>query len=503
MKKFINKLSLSLFTFTILLLCAATSCKHESEQRDFGKDIVGKWKLVSYNGHTIETNNRTIFTFNADYTGTQTEASIDSVDLLTDRTWRAAWPLAYSLNGAELTTMWQSTSEARMWIAPSMDIKDGRLTISRSTLFKNSVPSPLAQAEYVSVTDVAHYAEDIIGTWVGKSGSGGAYGDINHQWVYLANGTYQYLSKNEEGKFVQDPGDILNEYMLDGDFFITRWINNTGEHREAWDATIFGNDMIWRGLRANGVRDSFFLERITPVRQDIEAILPGKWIVLMQDGDSVLTNEKSVHTFDGNGKVAYTVAVAGPLGSPWENQTELNYSLRGNDLTEVGKSVSGSDIVYHSQFMKVSQDRIEVRSDIGQREGILVLERDRSVNNDKKILGYWEGVSMTGPGSYGGADAAWEFFNDGTYKYFMKQEDGSWIEQEGDKEHSHNFMVDGKYLAFRWADRDNPNMMDCEWWDLSFSEGENPEYMYWDGLRVDSLGNKYHNTFTIKRVSHK
>lgn len=498
MKKFINKLSLSLFTFTALLLLFATGCKPKDEHRDYSKDLIGKWKLVNYNGHTIETNNRTIFTFNNDNTGTQTEASIDSVDLLTDRTWRAAWPLAYTVDQDVLTTLWQRTSDARKWVAPKIKVENGHLYADPSTVFINSLPTPLAAAEYVSVTDVAHYAEDIIGTWVGKSGSGGAYGDINHQWIYLADGTYQYLSKNEEGKFVQDPGDLLNEYILDGDFFITRWVNETGEHREAWDVTLFGNDMIWRGLRANGVRDSFFLERITPVRADIEPILPGKWIVLLQDGDSVLTNEKSVHTFDGQGKVKYTVAQAGKLNHQWENQTVLNYTLMGNDLTEVGKSVSGSDIVYHSQFISVSPNRLEVRSNIGRREGTIVLERDLSVDNDKKILGFWEGASMEGPGTYGGADnVAWEYFNDGTYNYYTKDADGNWVEQEGE----HDYMVDGKYLACRWADKDDPQQMDCEWWDLSFSEGDNPEYMYWDGYRI-SDGKKYHNTFTIKRSSH-
>ena len=483
----------------VVLTLLFTACQSSGEKQDYAKDLVCKWKLVSYDGHTIETNNRTIFTFNADHTGTQTEAAIDSATLCIDKTWRRQVPLAYSLDGTTLETMWQNTTDARRWITTILSIKNGRLNCDRSTLFKNQSPTVVAQAEYESVTDVAHYAEDIIGTWTGKAGSGGAYGDINHRWVYYANGNYEYQSWNEqEQRWEADPNDTDNEYILDGDFFISRWKEDGNEKREAHDVSIFGNEMIWRGLRANGVRDSFFLERLTPIRSDIEAVLPGKWITLMQDGDSVLTNAKSVHTFDGQGKVYYTVANAGAdLTQPWENQTVLTYILMGNDLTEEGYSTTHQPIRYNSQFITVSQDRLEVTSNIGQREGLLVLKRDQSVDHDKKILGFWEGVSMEGPGSFGGAEGiAWQYYNDGTYDYYVKNKTtGKWDKQAG----LHYYMVDGSYIACRWQNTEEAPM-DYEWWDLSFSEGDSPEYMYWDALRYDSeTGQRYHNKFVIKR----
>lgn len=484
---------LSTFTLTFLFI----GCHHENEKPDFSSAIVGKWKLVKYNGHVVETNNRTIFTFNPDFTGSQTEASVDSLDLLKDKTWRKAVPLTYSLDGAELKTMWQNTTDARSWIVPELKFENGLMKTGNSTLFKGSAPSVLGPAEYVSVTDIAHYAEDIIGTWTGKAGSGGQYGDIDHHWVYFSNGKYEYRSPDGKGNYVIDPGDILNEYILDGDFFVTKWTNATGEHREAHDVSIYGNEMIWRGLRANGKRDSFFLERITPTRADIEPVLPGKWIVTLHDGDSVLTNNKSVHTFDGNGRVAYTVANAGAsLKEPWENQTVLTYILMGNDLTEEGRSTTGAVIKYGSQFLKVSQDQLEVQSNIGQREGVITLKRDKTVDHDKKILGFWEGVKMEGPGSFGGAEGiAWQYYNDGKYDYYVKNETtGKWDKQAG----LHYYMVDGSYMACRWQN-DEQAPMDYEWWDLSFSEGASPQFMYWDALRVDSLGNKYHNKFIIKR----
>lgn len=492
---------------TLLLYSSAslflTSCRRDDKQ-DFSKAIIGKWKLVEYNGHAVETNNRTIFTFNADHTGTQTEASIDSASLVKDKTWRRMTPLAVSIDKDRLQTMWQNTSDARKWVATVLSVENGRMSTDYSTLFVNQAPTIVNPATYVSVTDIAHYAEDIVGTWEGTAGSGGAHGDIDHHWVYFADGTYEYRSPDGKGNYVADSANSMNEYILDGDFFATRWINDGVEYREAHDVVIYGNDMTWRGLRANGKRDSFFLHRITPVKSDIEAVLPGKWIVVMEDGDSVLTNRKSVHTFDGAGSVYYTVANAGnDLTQPWENQTRLTYVLFGNDLTEEGYSTTGDPIQYRSQILKVDQNSVEVIAHNGEHVGDIILTRDTSDDYRSKLIEpYWEGVYTTGENSYGSAEGiAWKYHNDGTYDYYIWSEDSAaYLPQAGD----HYYMVDGSYFACRWASADDPEhkAMDYEWWDLSFSEGASPEYMYWDGLRYSQeTGKKYHNTFVIKRAT--
>lgn len=461
------------------------ACKPKDVKKDFSSKIVGKWKLVTYNGHQIETNNRTIFTFNADKTGSQSSVEIVNRQ---GKLWRRQLPINYNVDNDVLTTQWEGTSTPESWVATILNIADGKMSCDASTRFVRSVPSLVQSATYQNISNI-DYSTEIIGRWEGIEG-GGQHGDIEHNWEYRADGTYTYYTWNGSD-WESDPDNIYNEYSVDGDFFVTQWDSSEVLFREAHDISIDGDIMKWHGLRANGKQDSFLLHRITPTQKQIENVLTGKWIVFMVDGDSCLTNNKSVHTFDGAGNVYYTVANQGTLGQEWQNQTKLTYTLLGNDLTEMGYSTNGYLITYHSQFYKAKDDTLEVLSNVGQREGMITLVKDHSVGNSEKIVGLWEGVIMTGKGTYGDATGhRWKINADGTYEYQTKQADGSWLAQEG----IHEYMLDGAFLAFRWNDEGS---YDYEWWDLSFDEDAN--MMYWNALRREGT-ETFRNSFVIKRV---
>lgn len=464
------------------------ACEPKDVKKDFSSKIVGKWKLIEYNGHAIETNNRTIFTFNQDKSGTQSSVEIVNRQ---GKLWRRQVALTYNIENDVLTTEWNATSSPESWVATILNIDNGKMSCDASTLFKNQVPQIVQPATYQSIKDI-DYSSAIIGRWEGLEG-GGEHGSSDHNWAYYADGTYTYFTWNGS-EWTADESNNYNEYFVDGDFFVTRWDSCGVEFREAHDLSINGNVMRWHGLRTNGKQDSFLLRRISPVESDIRAILPGKWIVYLENGKECLTNNKSVHTFDGDHTVYYTVAKAGTEGEEWENQTELDYRLVGNDLTETGYSTEGVLITYHSQFDKVSPDTISVTSVTGKREGKITLVKDHSVGYDEKIIGLWEGVSMTGKETYGDAkDHRWKINADGTYEYQTKQADGSWTSQEG----YHEYMLDGSFLAFRWNDEDS---FDYEWWDLSFDESANT--MYWNALRGEGT-ETYRNSFVIKRVTEE
>lgn len=461
------------------------ACEPKDVKKDFSSKIVGKWKLVTYNGHQIETNNRTIFAFNADKTGSQSSVEIVNRQ---GKLWRRIVPLTYTINNDVLTTQWDQTSIAESWIATILNIENGTMSCDASTRFVNGAPSLVQPATYQNITGT-DYAIDIIGRWEGLEG-GGEHGGSDHNWEYYADGTYTYYSWDGT-KWDYDESNAFNEYFVDGDFFVTRWDSSGYVFREAHDVTIDGDIMKWHGLRANGSQDSFLLHRITPTQKQIEAILPGKWIVFMQDGDSCLTNNKSVHTFDGHNKVYYTVANPGTLGQEWENQTELTYTLLGNDLTESGYNTNHNLITYQSAFYKVKEDTIEVYSRSGAREGNIVLVKDHSVDYDQKIIGMWEGVYMDGDPTYGEAkDHRWKMDPDGKYHYYSKV-DNDWVEQVG----IHEYMLDGSFLAFRWNDEGS---YDYEWWDLKIDGN----MMYWDALRGKGT-ETFRNHFIIKRVTEE
>ena len=464
------------------------ACKPHDVKKDFSSKIVGRWKLVEYNGHAIETNNRTIFTFNQDLTGTQSSVEIVNRQ---GKLWRRQVPLTYHVDNDVLTTEWAETSTPESWITKILTIENGQMSCDASTRFVNQVPTLVGTAKYQDIKDI-DYSTEIIGRWEGIEG-GGQHGDSEHNWEYRADGTYTYYSWNGSG-WESDPNNIYNEYAVDGDFFVTQWDSSEVVFREAHDVTIEGDMMKWHGLRANGKQDSFLLHRITPSQSKIKDVLTGKWIVFKVDGDSCLTNNKSVHTFDGAGNVYYTVANQGTLGQEWQNQTRLTYTLLGNDLTEMGYSTDGYLITYHSQFYKAKDDTIEVISSVGAREGTITLVKDHSVNYKEKIIGLWEGVEMTGKGTYGDAHGhRWRYDEDGNYHYYTRQEDGSYKEQEG----FHEYMLDGSFFACRW--NNDQGGIDYEWWDLTISDDG---IMQWNALRQDEEG-LFRNHFIIKRVTEE
>ncbi len=465
------------------------SCKPNDVKKDFSSKIVGKWKLVEYNGHTIETNNRTVFTFNQDLTGTQSSVEIVNRQ---GKLWRRLVPLTYHVDNDVLTTQWAETSTPESWMATILNIENGQMACDASTRFVNQVPTLVGPAKYQHLNGI-DYSIDIIGRWEGLEGAG-AHGASDHNWEYYSDGTYTYYSWNEEEKTWEYTNDY-NEYFVDGDFFVTQWDSSNVILREAHDISISynpnGDIMRWHGLRANGARDSFLLRRITPKQADIEAVLTGKWIAVSEDGKPCLTNNKSVHTFDGAGSVYYTLAIPGQLGEDWQNQTKLSYTLLGNDLTELGYNTHGNLVTYRSRFMKVTDDNIEVNSISGDRVGTIVLKKDHSVDYDKNIIGLWEGVSMVGDTTYGPAlDRRWRYKEDGTYEYLTKVGD-EWVKQDG----IHEYMIDGSFFASRW--NKGQDGMDYEWWDLSFSEAV--DTMYWYALRGN--GNEtFENSFVIRRI---
>jgi hypothetical protein len=107
------------------------------------------------------------------------------------------------------------------------------------------------------------------------------------------------------------------------------------------------------------------------------------------------------------------------------------------------------------------------------------------------VLGMWEG-RCTSEGSVfdDGQDHRWEFKDDGTFIYYVK--DGEkWVPAdaaEGD------YFVGGPLLCNRWS---NGGTEFREWWEITI-DGDK---MNWTALRDNERGETYTATFEMERVT--
>jgi hypothetical protein len=103
------------------------------------------------------------------------------------------------------------------------------------------------------------FSQAIVGKWQGRCTSGQSLFDDGqeHLWEYLADGSYVYYSKDENGQWAAV--EAQSEYFVDGTLLFTRW-QNTGEkeNREWWDiASIENNVMNWTALRQDENGNTF------------------------------------------------------------------------------------------------------------------------------------------------------------------------------------------------------------------------------------------------------
>ena len=106
------------------------------------------------------------------------------------------------------------------------------------------------------------------------------------------------------------------------------------------------------------------------------------------------------------------------------------------------------------------------------------------------IIGTWEGhCTSEGSAFDDGQEHRWEYKDDGTYVYYVK--DGNkWIPSDDTK---NEYFVAGNLLCARWEEKDEEYR---EWWEISI-DGDT---MNWTALRADEDGNTFTATFEMKKV---
>lgn len=499
----------SLYIF-VALSAILVACNPKDDFKNIDqKSIVGKWKLSTFDNQPVLTDNRVVYTFDANGLGTQTISQ--DLQGLGERAWYMQQDLKYTLYGNALNTNWIKSTAVMEWKATVSSIQNDYFITSPSRTFLNTdVFEDLPQATWKRVAK--DYSDDIVGLWEGRTCTGITYGDANHRWLYLPSGQYYYYKQDSldgkwTGKWVIGE-NALNEYDVDGDYLACRWKQTADakEDREFWDIAIHGNNMEWNALRQDTTSGkkfdaSFTMERISPTQDEAQKGLIGKWVAYMIDGDSILTDEKSVHTFFDNGIVQYTISDKTKDMEAWHNRLQLSYSLTGSYLVEKGLDKNSNVVQWRSALAELNDKELLLYAFSSSRDvttknkpyNEIRLQRIDADYRQMILCGtdsIWKGID--GEGKYGDYQHLWEYQGPdaiGTCRYIYYSPDSITGEWENDDAEPGKYMVDGNWLATGWKEK--TGKYEYEWWDIEIVG----DTMKWSGIREDGM-----NRFTLVKV---
>ena len=235
-------------------------------------------------------------------------------------------------------------------------------------------------------------------------------------------------------------------------------------------------------------------------QEQIEENIIGSWIVADRKGRPALTNEKGVFTFISPTRayVSASFNARPELDSHWIDLSEAEVDITGSKVTLTRPVNENTIMVDELSISNINdtekQGSLIVKSIEDGEETIITEEPIRlvKVNDDysEEILGTWEGHCTSEDSVFDdGQEHRWEFKDDGTYVYYVKDGD-NWITTEdalGD------YFVAGNLLCGRWLKGETENR---EWWEITI-DGDT---MNWTALREGEDGNTFTATFEMTKV---
>lgn len=228
----------------------------------------------------------------------------------------------------------------------------------------------------------------------------------------------------------------------------------------------------------------------------------GKWITADSNGKALPTNEKVVFDFISTTEAYVSLSFKDETrkAAPWKNREKSAVEIFGNDVTLTQNS-DGRTIVIELHIENISDAFLIAKRTLTIRKegGLVRSEEDivRCVKLDEdfstKILGIWEGRMTSEKSAYDdGQEHRWEFKDDGTFVYFVRNEAGIW---EPSEDTLNEYFVAGNLLCTRWEENGVENR---EWWEIATM---NDKAMIWIALREEKDGSQYTAAFSMEKIS--
>ena len=236
---------------------------------------------------------------------------------------------------------------------------------------------------------------------------------------------------------------------------------------------------------------------ITEVTQeDIEKVIVGRWVTVEVNGHPALTNEKKVYNF-----VSLTearVSLSRIDDQTWVNGDKGDVDINGNVVTITTHPSEGATVVDELNITDISANTFTTDFKVTlNNEGSEPVVREHvdtfmRVDDDfsSDIIGTWEGKCISEGSVFDdGQEHRWEYKDDGTFVYYVKDGD-EWTPSTNTL---NEYFVEGNLLCTRWIEDDEENR---EWWEL-FIDGDT---MRWVALRDDKDGNTFTAEFEMTKV---
>ena len=253
-----------------------------------------------------------------------------------------------------------------------------------------------------------------------------------------------------------------------------------------------------------------FVECNKEVEPDLDVAhkIIGKWIYAETDGKALPTNEKVVYEFVSATKayvsLSFTDDASSGTGAPWTEQNEVSVDIVGNDVTLTHSPEPGKTVIVEIHVNAITgttmigKRKVTVRQDGGlvkSDECMLRCEK-LDVDYSTKILGLWEGRMTSEQSAYDdGQEHRWEFKEDGTFVFYLKNNKGIWEKKEDEYA---QYFVAGNLLCTRWKNAGEGTQENREWWEITAMSGGS---MIWTALREKADGTQYTAAFSMHKVN--
>ena len=244
-----------------ILICGATtftSCTNEDNPADpaanLSEMIIGKWIVVDYNGQTLTTNEKTVYTFVS-----ATKAYVSTAISTRPETgmhWNNKLESDVVISGNKITLTNHPNAQTTLveeYIVTTINSREFTanhkvtITMDGNVIYEEDMVLRLEKVK-------ADYSEAILGLWECTGLTGGeTYNDGNDRLEFLADGTYRYYRMDDNNDWQAVTTREFQDYFVDGTMLATRWKNQgEDELREWWEIeSLSGNEMVWTALRQN------------------------------------------------------------------------------------------------------------------------------------------------------------------------------------------------------------------------------------------------------------
>lgn len=207
----------------------------------------------------------------------------------------------------------------------------------------------------------------------------------------------------------------------------------------------------------------------------------GNWVVDRADGVDLKTNDLIVYKINSNDRMKECFRDSVSEQSVGWTEGDLQYAL-GGDLLQIysPQSMWRFDL----RISNLSQHAMEWKIEKGEHNGEVthpsILYHLRRLSDDytRSLVGLWEGACIT-QGELQEVHR-WEYFSNGTYLYYSKNEQGEWPDQT-DK--NGTYVLTGDVLVTSWHSMSSAGEMlaKCEVWIMAIDH----EKMSWRATRED------------------